>query len=144
MTKAKDETTEQRQSRLEIARKQAVKTREAKMIEKYRDKILSESNKKDAEANKEYEATSDDNDTEVEEKKQEKPKPKPKPKPKKEQVIIEQSSDDDDVFEDKPNVIFVKRVRGKNKVAPQPPNFHHDNKHHNNRFNSNRHNTNSE
>ena len=46
------------------------------------------------------------------------------PKPKKEQVIIEQSSDDDDVFEDKPNVIFVKRVRGKNKVAPQPPNFH--------------------
>ena len=44
MTKAIDESTEQRQSRLDIARKQAVKTREAKMIEKYRDKILSELN----------------------------------------------------------------------------------------------------
>jgi hypothetical protein len=158
MTKAKDESEEQRKSRLEVARKQAAKAREAQMIEKYRDKILLDEKKK---KETEYE---NDSDTEVEEKKEqkkaqqraernyfdisinkpkviseveetdiikeveEKPKPKakPKPKPKKEQVIIEQSSDDDDVFEDKPNVIFVKRVRGKgkNQVASQPPNFH--------------------
>ena len=44
------------------------------------------------------------------------PVKEPKAKAKKQsKVIIEQSSDDDDVFEDKPNVIFVKRVRPKAK-----------------------------
>ena len=127
MTKAKDESEEQRKSRLEVARKQAAKAREAQMIEKYRDKILLDEKKK---KETEYE---NDSDTEVEEKKQEKPKPKPKvkeveetdteveekpkpkpkpktkPKPKKEQVIIEQSSDDDDVFDD-PDVL-VNRLK---------------------------------
>lgn len=48
----------------------------------------------------------------------EKPKPKGKKKTK---IIIEQSSDDSDEFEDNQNVIFVKRASRKKKEVPVVP-----------------------
>jgi hypothetical protein len=56
-----------------------------------------------------------------EEKPKEKPKPKEKEKSKKKtKIIIEQSSDDSDEFEQNDNVVFVKRVSRKKK-PPEPP-----------------------
>jgi hypothetical protein len=52
---------------------------------------------------------------------EEKPKPKPKEKSKKKtKIIVEQSSDDSDEFEQNDNVVFVKRVSRKKK-PPEPP-----------------------
>lgn len=51
----------------------------------------------------------------------EKPKPKPKSK-KKTKIIVEQSSDDSDEFEQNDNVVFVKRVsRKKKETVVEPP-----------------------
>jgi len=135
MPPPKDETAEQREARLVKARKKAGNVREEKMIEKYKNKVLEkvktqkeedESESEDEEAPKKplkpVKPIKEEATEEVKEE-EEKPKPKPKPKaPKKKQskVIIEQSSDDEDVFEDKPNVIFVKRVRPKAKEPPVP------------------------
>ena len=56
-----------------------------------------------------------------EEKPKEKPKPKEKEKSKKKtKIIVEQSSDDSDEFEQNDNVVFVKRVSRKKK-PPEPP-----------------------
>ena len=140
MTKAREESEEQREARLIKARKQATKAREEKMVEKYKDKVLEKEKKKQVKD----ESESEDEDEEApkkplkpvkpikeevtEEVKEEEEKPKPKPKPKakpKAKVIIEQSSDDEDTFEASKDVIFVKRVRAKPKVeqqqVPMPP-----------------------
>lgn len=122
MTKAKDETPEQRENRLIKARKQAGKTREQAMKEKYRDKILEDLNK---------EAESEEVPEPVP------PPPAPAPvvpvvpenvvpvvpvkKPRKKaatKIIVEQDSDDSDYFEDKPNIIFVKRIAKKKETPP--------------------------
>ena len=51
----------------------------------------------------------------------EKPKPTPKPK-KKTKIIVEQSSEDSDEFEQNDNVVFVKRVsRKKKETVVEPP-----------------------
>ena len=51
----------------------------------------------------------------------EKPKPKPKSK-KKTKIIVEQSSEDSDEFEQNTNVVFVKRVsRKKKETVVEPP-----------------------
>ena len=51
----------------------------------------------------------------------EKPKPTPKPK-KKTKIIVEQSSEDSDEFEQNTNVVFVKRVsRKKKETVVEPP-----------------------
>jgi len=138
MPPPKDETAEQREARLVKARKKAGNVREEKMIEKYKNKVLEkvktqkeedESESEDEEAPKKplkpVKPIKEEATEEVKEE-EEKPKPKPKvPKKKQSKVIIEQSSDDEDVFEDKPNVIFVKRVRPKplplGKVEPNTP-----------------------
>jgi len=145
MPPPKDETEEQKAIRLAKAKKQAAKSREEKMVEKYKDKVLEKEKKKQVKD----ESESEDEDEEApkkplkpvkpikeevsEEVKEEEEKPKPKPKPKakpKAKVIIEQSSDDEDTFEASKDVIFVKRVRAKPKVeqqhtpqntAPMPP-----------------------
>ena len=145
MTRAKEESEEQREARLIKARKQATKAREEKMVEKYKDKVLEKEKKKQVKD----ESEDEDEDEEAplkplkpvkepkpikeEEVKEEEEKPKPKPKPKtkaKAKVIIEQDSSDDEVFEASKDVIFVKRVRAKSKVeqqqapqseAPMPP-----------------------
>jgi hypothetical protein len=147
MTKAREESEEQREARLIKARKQAAKSREEKMVEKYKDKVLEKVGgrpKRDedkASANRpvrdESESEDEDEDEEApkkplkpvkepkpikEEVKEEEEKPKTKPKPKakpKAKVIIEQSSDDEDTFEASKDVIFVKRVRAKPKVEQQ-------------------------
>jgi hypothetical protein len=133
MPPPKDETEEQKAIRLAKAKKQAAKSREEKMVEKYKDKVLEKEKKKQVKD----ESESEDEDEETpkkplkpvkpikeevtEEVKEEEEKPKPKPKPKtkaKAKVIIEQSSDDEDTFEASKDVIFVKRVRAK-KVEQQ-------------------------
>jgi hypothetical protein len=133
MPPPKDETAEQREARLIKARKKASNVREEKMIEKYKNKVL-EKVKSEKEEDEDDESDKDDKDEEVPDKllkpvKEPKPMPVKEPKepkepkaPKKKQskVIIEQSSDDEDVFEDKPNVIFVKRVRPKPKEPIRP------------------------
>ena len=139
MPPPKDETAEQREARLVKARKKAANSREEKMVEKYKNKVLEKV--KQEEHENEDNDEDDDDDNEAPEKlikpvKEPKPIKEiiptpvkeviPKAKAKKQsKVIIEQSSDDDDVFEDKPNVIFVKRVRPKplplEKVEPNPP-----------------------
>ena len=129
MTKAKDETPEQRENRLVKARKQAGKTREQAMKEKDREKILEDLRKEEE----------SENDSEA-------PVPVPAPvvpvvpvvpqcevpvvpqcaavkKPRKKpaaKIIVEQDSDDSDFFEDKPNIIFVKRITKKKPEPPQP------------------------
>lgn len=119
MPPPKDETAEQREARLVKARKKASNSREEKMVEKYKNKVLEkvkQENVEDKENNDNDD--NDDDDDEAPEKliKPIKPVKEPKAKAKKQsKVIIEQSSDDDDIFEDKPNVIFVKRVRPKAK-----------------------------
>ena len=146
MTKAREESEEQREARLIKARKQASKAREEKMVEKYKDKVLekekkkqvkdeSESEDEDEEAPKkplkvggrpkrdEDEASANrpvrEEVTEEVKEEEEKPKPKIKVKAKaKAKVIIEQDSSDDEVFEASKDVIFVKRVRAK-KVEQQ-------------------------
>jgi len=135
MTRAKEESEEQREARLIKARKQATKAREEKMVEKYKDKVLEKEKKK--QVKDESEDEDEDEETpkkplkpvkepkpikEEEEVKEEEEKPKPKPKPKtkaKAKVIIEQDSSDDEVFEASKDVIFVKRVRAKPKVEQQ-------------------------
>ena len=133
MPPPKDETAEQREARLIKARKKASNVREEKMIEKYKNKVL-EKVKTEKEEDEDDESDKDDKDEEAPDKllkpvKEPKPMPVKEPKepkepkaPKKKQskVIIEQSSDDEDVFEDKPNVIFVKRVRPKPKEPIRP------------------------
>lgn len=146
MPPPKDETEEQKAIRLAKAKKQAAKSREEKMVEKYKDKVLEKEKKKQVKD----ESESEDEDEEApkkplkpvkvggrpkrdedeasvsrlahEEVKEEEEKPKPKPKPKakpKAKVIIEQSSDDEDTFEASKDVIFVKRVRAKPKIEQQ-------------------------
>jgi hypothetical protein len=136
MPPPKDETEEQKAIRLAKAKKQAAKSREEKMVEKYKDKVLEKEKKK--QVKDESESEDEDEDEEApkkplkpvkepkpikeEEVKEEEEKPKPKPKPKtkpKAKVIIEQSSDDEDTFEASKDVIFVKRVRAKPKVEQQ-------------------------
>ena len=142
MPPPKDETAEQREARLVKARKKASNVREEKMIEKYKNKVLEKVKKE--EEDEDDESDKDDKDDKDEEapdkllKPVKEPKPMPvkeiiskepkepkAPKKKQSKVIIEQSSDDEDVFEDKPNVIFVKRVRPKplplGKVEPNTP-----------------------
>lgn len=140
MPPPKDETAEQREARLVKARKKAANSREEKMVEKYKNKVLEKVKQENEEHENEDEDNDDDDDNEAPEKlikpvKEPKPVKEikepvkeiiPKAKAKKQsKVIIEQSSDDDDIFEDKPNVIFVKRVRPKplplEKVEPNPP-----------------------
>jgi hypothetical protein len=151
MPPPKDETEEQKAIRLAKAKKQAAKSREEKMVEKYKDKVLEKERSKGSVPPKTArgkvpadESESEDEDEEApkkplkpvkpikeevtEEVKEEEEKPKLKPKPKakpKAKVIIEQSSDDEDTFEASKDVIFVKRVRAKPKVeqqqAPMPP-----------------------
>lgn len=137
MPPPKDETAEQREARLIKARKKASNVREEKMIEKYKNKVLEKVKTEKEENENEDEDNESDKDEEVPDKllkpvKEPKPMPVKEPKepkepkaPKKKQskVIIEQSSDDEDVFEDKPNVIFVKRVRPKPKepITPSAP-----------------------
>lgn len=132
MPPPKDETAEQREARLIKARKKAANSREEKMVEKYKNKVLEKVKQEEHEEN---ENENDDDDDDEAPEKLIKPVKEPKPTPVKEpkvkakkqsKVIIEQSSDDDDVFEDKPNVIFVKRVRPKAKEIikqeePPPP-----------------------
>jgi hypothetical protein len=51
------------------------------------------------------------------------PAPAPVKKPRKKpaaKIIVEQDSDDSDFFEDKPNIIFVKRVTKKKENIPPP------------------------
>ena len=136
MTKAREESEEQREARLIKARKQAAKSREEKMVEKYKDKVLEKEKKK--QVKDESESEDEDEDEEApkkplkpvkpikeevkEEVKEEEEKPKPKIKVKakaKAKVIIEQDSSDDEVFEASKDVIFVKRVRAKPKVEQQ-------------------------
>lgn len=122
MPPPKDETAEQREARLIKARKKAANSREEKMVEKYKNKVLEKVKQEEHENENE---DNDDDDDEAPEKlikpvKEIIPKPTPVKEPKvkakkQSKVIIEQSSDDDDIFEDKPNVIFVKRVRPKAK-----------------------------
>mgnify|MGYP003646585269 CR=1 FL=1 len=50
-----------------------------------------------------------------------KEKPKPKSKGKKTKIIVEQSSDDSDEFEQNDNVVFVKRISRKKKEVPIVP-----------------------
>ena len=133
MPPPKDETPEQREARLVKARKKAANSREEKMVEKYKNKVLEKVKQEEHEENENE--NDDDDDDEAPEKLIKPVKPvkeptlvkEPKVKAKKQsKVIIEQSSDDDDVFEDKPNVIFVKRVRPKAKEIikqeePPPP-----------------------
>lgn len=135
MPPPKDETAEQREARLVKARKKASNVREEKMVEKYKNKVLEKVKQEENENN-------DDEDDDDDEAPEKLIKPVKEPKPIKEiiptpvkevnvkakakkqsKVIIEQSSDDDDVFEDKPNVIFVKRVRPKAKepIVEPPP-----------------------
>ena len=133
MPPPKDETAEQREARLVKARKKAANSREEKMVEKYKNKVLEKVKQEEHENENEDD---DDDDDEAPEKlikpvKEIIPKPTPVKEPKvkakkQSKVIIEQSSDDDDIFEDKPNVIFVKRVRPKAKEPikqeePPPP-----------------------
>jgi hypothetical protein len=146
MTKAREESEEQREARLIKAKKQAAKSREEKMVEKYKDKVLEKVGgrpKRDedkASANRPVRDESEDEDEDdeapkkplklvkpikeevTEEVKEEEEKPKQKIKSKakaKAKVIIEQSSDDEDTFEASKDVIFVKRVRAKPKVEQQ-------------------------
>jgi len=137
MPPPKDETEEQKAIRLAKARKQAAKSREEKMVEKYKDKVLEKEKKKQVKDESESEDEDEDEDEEApkkplkpvkepkpikEEVKEEEEKPKPKPKPKtkaKAKVIIEQDSSDDEVFEASKDVIFVKRVRAKPKIEQQ-------------------------
>ena len=136
MPPPKDETAEQREARLIKARKKASNVREEKMIEKYKSKVLEKVKTEKEENVNEDEDNESDKDEEAPDKllkpvKEIIPKPMPvkepkepkAPKKKQSKVIIEQSSDDDDVFEDKPNVIFVKRVRPKPKepITPSAP-----------------------
>jgi hypothetical protein len=141
MPPPKDETEEQKAIRLAKAKKQAAKSREEKMVEKYKDKVLEKEKKKQVKD----ESESEDEDEEAPKKPL---KPVKEPKPIKEEevkeetekpvkasarrpsrpkakVIIEQDSSDDEVFEASKDVIFVKRVRAKPKVeqqhAPMPP-----------------------
>lgn len=162
MPPPKDETPEQREARLIKARKKAANSREEKMVEKYKSKVLEKVKKdggrpirddEEASANRPVrEEDENENENEDSDKDEESP-PKPvkvggRPKredkeasanrsaheevekkpvkavarrPPRSKIIIEQSSDDDDVFEDKPNVIFVKRVRPKPKVPIHQP-----------------------
>ena len=124
MTKAKDETPEQRENRLIKARKQAGKTREQAMKEKYRDKILEDLNK-EAEAEEVPEPVNPPAPAPVVPVVPENvvpvvPQPKKPRKKAATKIIVEQDSDDSDYFEDKPNIIFVKRV-AKKKETPPPP-----------------------
>ena len=150
MTKAKgEESEEQREARLIKARKQATKTREEKMVEKYKDKVLAKEAKK--QVKEESESDEDDEaprstaiikplkpvkpikeevkEEVAEEVAEEKPKARStaitsKLKKPKAKVIIEQDSSDDEVFEASKDVIFVKRIRAKPKAdvqAPQAP-----------------------
>jgi hypothetical protein len=140
MPPPKDETEDQKAIRLAKAKKQAAKSREEKMVEKYKDKVLEKEKKKQVKD----ESESEDEDEEApkkplkpvkpikeevtEEVKEEEEKPKPKIKVKakaKAKVIIEQDSSDDEVFEASKDVIFVKRVRAKKveqQHAPQSDN----------------------
>jgi hypothetical protein len=140
MPPPKDETAEQREARLIKARKKASNVREEKMIEKYKSKVLEKVKTEKEENGNENENEDEDNESENEnenenvkpmkeiipkkitekeitpkEPKESKSKKKEMKMKMKSKVIIEQSSDDDDVFEDKSNVIFVKRVRPKPK-----------------------------
>ena len=139
MPPPKDETPEQREARLVKARKKAASSREEKMVEKYKNKVLE---KVKQEEENENENENDDDDDEapeklikpvkvggrpkrddeeasanrpVREEVEKKPVKTSARRPPRSKVIIEQSSDDEDIFEDKPNVIFVKRVRPKAK-----------------------------
>jgi len=138
MPPPKDETEEQKAIRLAKAKKQAAKSREEKMIEKYKDKVLEKEKKKQVKDESESEDEDEDEDDEAPKKPL---KPVKEPKPIKEEVkeetekpvkasarrpsrpkakvIIEQSSDDEDTFEASKDVIFVKRVRAKPKVEQQ-------------------------
>jgi len=134
MPPPKDETAEQREARLIKARKKASNVREEKMIEKYKNKVLEKvktEKEENVNVNEDEDNESENENENVKPVKEIIPKPMPvkepkeiipkAPKKKQSKVIIEQSSDDDDVFEDKPNVIFVKRVRPKPKInEPQP------------------------
>jgi hypothetical protein len=130
MPPPKDETAEQREARLIKARKKASNVREEKMIEKYKSKVL-EKVKTEKEEDEDDESDKDDKEPKSPSGGVPTPKPMPvkepkepkepkAPKKKQSKVIIEQSSDDEDVFEDKPNVIFVKRVRPKPKEPIRP------------------------
>ena len=135
MTKAKgEESEEQREARLIKARKQAAKSREEKMVEKYKDKVLEKEKKKQVKDESESEDEDDEaskkplkpvkpiKEEVTEEVKEEEEKPKTKTKAKakaKAKVIIEQDSSDDEVFEASKDVIFVKRVRAKPKIEQQ-------------------------
>jgi hypothetical protein len=144
MPPPKDETAEQREARLIKARKKASNVREEKMIEKYKNKVLEkvktekeENEDEDNESDKDEEAPDkllkpvkvggrpkrDEDEASANRPVREEPKEPKAPKKKQSKVIIEQSSDDEDVFEDKPNVIFVKRVRPKPKepITPSAP-----------------------
>ena len=139
MPPPKDETEEQKAIRLAKAKKQAAKSREEKMVEKYKDKVLEKERSKGSVPPDEDETDEEDEEIvktkpipkkakeKVKEEEEEeeasanrpvRPKPKPKAKPKA-KVIIEQSSDDEDTFEASKDVIFVKRVRAKPKVEQQ-------------------------
>ena len=131
MTKAANETPEQRENRLVKARKQASKTREQAMKEKYRDKILEDLRKEEEESESEAPVAPVAPAPVV-------PAPAPAPapevpvapapaqcvkKPRKKpaaKIIVEQDSDDSDFFEDKPNIIFVKRITKKKENIPVP------------------------
>lgn len=134
MPPPKDETEDQKAIRLAKAKKQAAKSREEKMIEKYKDKVLEKEKKKQVKDESESEDEDDEaskkplkpvkpiKEEVTEEVKEEEEKPKTKTKAKakaKAKVIIEQDSSDDEVFEASKDVIFVKRVRAKPKIEQQ-------------------------
>lgn len=134
MPPPKDETEDQKAIRLAKAKKQAAKSREEKMVEKYKDKVLEKEKKKQVKDESESEDEDDEaskkplkpvkpiKEEVTEEVKEEEEKPKTKTKAKakaKAKVIIEQDSSDDEVFEASKDVIFVKRVRAKPKIEQQ-------------------------
>jgi hypothetical protein len=116
MPPPKDETEEQKAIRLAKAKKQAAKSREEKMVEKYKDKVLEKEKKKQVESESEDEDEDeeapkkplkvggrpkrDEDEASASRPAREEPKEPKAPKKKQSKVIIEQSSDDEDVFED--------------------------------------------
>lgn len=143
MPPPKDETEDQKAIRLAKAKKQAAKSREEKMVEKYKDKVLEKEKKKQVKDESESEDEDDEaskkplkpvkpiKEEVTEEVKEEEEKPKRGDRPSRDnnkavarrppraKVIIEQDSSDDEVFEASKDVIFVKRVRAKPKIEQQ-------------------------
>jgi len=99
MTKAKEESEEQREARLIKARKQATKAREEKMVEKYKDKVLAKvggrPKRDDDEASASRPARKEESESDEDDEAPKKPistaitKPPKEPKPIKEEVAEE-------------------------------------------------------